>query len=447
MAPKRPLNLLVFAVDSMRRDHMSCYGYRRHTTPHIDRLASQGVLFEDSFSAYIPTTPAYSTMLTGRDVMAHEMVSLSPKGPLDTDMPTLPELLRDEAGYYSACVGFDGDFYRGFDVYEQYESWMSWEERPGRKAENLNEVAIPVLEKIAAGDDPFFLFLRHMDPHAPYLPPPPFDQMFYSGDPCDPAKNSMDPVFAFKPFADFHKSWMPPGCTDAEYVIAQYDGELAYMDACIARILTRLEELGKADNTLVVLLSDHGETLYDHECFFDHHGLYDPTLVVPMIMRLPGKLPAGERVRGTVLLQDLSPTILDILGYKRVARDVSMDGRTMMDLLRGKAPCRSEFYITECTWMRKRGWRTPQWKLIEALEPDFHGKPPVELYNLIEDPLENRNLVKKEPGIVNALKNRMTAWVERRMRDTGKDDPILGYELGMEKHIGSIAKAKELQAR
>ena len=443
----KPMNLVLFGVDSLRADHMSCYGYRRLTTPHLDRLASQGVLFEQAYSAYIPTTPAYASMLTGMDVITTQMVSLRPKGPLDESIRTLPEILRDQ-GYVSACVGFDGRFYRGFDQYANYRAWITYDERPADKAHALNEVTLPILESMAAGGQPFFLFLRHMDPHAPYLPPPPFDRMFYSGDERDPRNRSMEPVFAFAPFAEFFKSWMPPGVTDAEYIVALYDGELAYMDACIQRLLTRLEELGVADDTVVVVTSDHGETLVEHDCYFDHHGLYEPTLHVPLIIRCPGRLPTGRRVRGFTLEQDLVPTVLELLGFEGVAADLKTDGRSSLPLLRGERPTNySEFYISECTWMRKRGWRTAEWKLIEALEPDFHGKPPVELYNLVEDPLELTNLAGAEPAMVETLRGRMRRWVERRAAETGKPDPILGYELGLDLKIGSIKAARDLQAQ
>lgn len=442
----RPLNVVYFGVDSLRADHLSCYGYPRLTSPHIDQLAARGVLFENSFSAYIPTTPGYSSMLTGRDVMATGMVSLGPKGPLAPDQPTLPEVLR-EHGYASGAVGFEG-FYRGFDEYATFEAWVAWEDRPARKAENLNDVALPMLVDFASSGQPFLLFLRHMDPHSPYLAPPPFDRMFYSGDECDPANGSMQPVFAFKPFADFFRSWMPPGVTDIRYVVAQYDAELAYMDACIARLLTRLDELGIADSTLIVLTSDHGETLDEHDCYFDHHGLYEPTLRVPLIFHLPGRLPQGVRLPQYTLLQDQMPTVLDILGLSSRQRDVAFDGHSLLSAMRGEPlVTRSEFYISECTWMRKRGWRTPHWKLIDALEPDFHGKPPVELYNLVEDPRELTDLADAEPPLVQTLKDRMQRWVDRRVQETGKDDPILGYQIGADKYIGSIAAAKKLQQR
>jgi len=459
---KRKRNLLFFGVDSMWADHMSCYGYERLTTPYIAQLASEGVLFERNYSPHIPTTSAYASMLTGMDCFSTEVVALRHRGGLTPKVTTLPEALR-EAGYETVCVGFSGNAAsRGFDKYLGFPGWGSWEQRPLRKAELLNEVTLPELERLAEADKPFFLFLRHMDPHAPYLPPPPYDTMFYSKDPCDPTKTSMEPVKAFKPFRDFHLSWMPPGVTDADHVVAQYDGELAYMDACIQRLLTRLEELGLADDTLVVLNSDHGETLTDHDCYFDHHGMYDCTLHVPLVLRLPGRLPEGLRVPGYSSHQDLAPTILELLGVKT---KIKFDGKSLMPLVRGaRVSNASEFYITECTWMRKHGWRTPEWKLMVALEPDFHFKPEVELYNLVQDPGEFVNLASKEPTVVEMLRGRMEAWIAKREKETGNTNPMytnLNWHGGAgghdgpftsseqaynTMHIGSADQARRLQA-
>ena len=447
MPAKHP-NIVMFAIDSIRRDHMSCYGYGRLTTPFLDRLAAGGTLFENAFSAYIPTTPAYVTMLTGRDIVANQQVALTPLGPMADDQPTLPELLKP-AGYRSVMVGH-GEWYRGFDKYLQYEGWGGpWAERPSRKAENLNAVVLPELERLHQANKPWLLYLRHMDPHSPYYPPPPYDSLFYSKDPCSrKLPNTMNAVRAFKPFADYLLSWLPPGIRDAEFVIAQYDGALAYMDACIQRLVTRTEELGVADNTLIIITGDHGETLYDHECWFDHHGLYEPTLVVPLVFYWPGVIEAGVRSKAVTLQEDFVPTLLDITGQKRLARGVKFDGVSLKRYVKdtGGSP-RSEFYITECTWMRKHGWRTPIWKFWESLEPDFHGKPPVELYNLVEDPQELRNLADQEPEIVAALRSRMNAWIRKRCRATGKRNPIELHEIGLDRRIGSIETAQKLQKR
>lgn len=460
MPKRRKPNILLIGVDSLRADHMSGYGYGRLTTPHLDRFAQEATLFENTYSPHIPTTSAYSSMLTGMDVFSTQVVALRHRGPLRPEVQTLPEILRD-AGYDTSCVGFSGNpASRGFDKYLDFPGWGSWNEGRSPKAQNLNDVALPELDRLARGRQPFFLFLRHMDPHAPYLPPAPFERMFYHGNERDKKNPSMKPVMAFKPFRDFFASWMPPGITDKDYMIAQYDGAVAYMDSCIQTIFQALDARGILDETIIAFNSDHGETLYDHECWFDHHGLYDPTLHVPLILRYPGRMPTGKRVRGYNQHQDLVPTLLELA---EIETGIAFDGKSLLPMIGGEVPSRrSEFYITECTWMRKHGWRTPEWKLIVALEPDFHFKPPVELYNLIQDPLENDNVADGHPDVVTLLKGRMEAWIAQREQETGLLNPIYhqgdwhGHEgLGPFQtaqqaydtlHIGDPKQAAKLQA-
>jgi arylsulfatase A-like enzyme len=232
------------------------------------------------------------------------------------------------------------------------------------------------------------------------------------------------------------------------------------MDACMKRLFTGLETLGILEDTIVVINSDHGETLYDHECWFDHHGIYDVTLKVPLVIRYPKKLPPGLRVKWYNQHKDMVPTVLELAG---IASDVAFDGRSLVQLVRGEVPSfESSLYITECTWMRKHGWRTPQWKLIVALEPDFHFKPEVELYNLIEDPDENHNLAGDLPDVVACLRSEMEAHIAKRAEETGQENPMYHQEgwHGLEGiahfessqqaydmlHIGDPGAAQRLQA-
>lgn len=460
MARKRHPNLIFFGIDSLRADHMSCYGYPQLTTPHIDRFAQGGALFENYFSPNIPTTSGYAAMLTGMDLFTSQVVALRHKGQMRAEVKTLAEILR-EAGYTTTSVGYQGNpSARGFDNYANFAGWGSWNTGRSPKAENLNAVAVPELDRLASQKKPFLLFLRHMDPHAPYLPPAPYERAFYHGKECDPDNRSMDPVMSFKPFCDFFASWMPPGISDKDYVIAQYDGAVAYMDACIQTLFNALEQRGLLEDSIVVITSDHGETLYDHECWFDHHGTYDNVLHVPLILRCPGKVPAGLRLKGFGRHFDLVPTLLELA---EIDSGIDFDGLSLMPMVRGEVASNpSEMYITECTWMRKHGWRTPEWKLIVALEPDFHFKPTVELYNLVEDPGENNNLAEACPEVVKMLMGRMKAHIAKREAETGLKNPIKhqgdwhGHKgVGAFKtsqqaydtlHIGDPAQAAKLQA-
>ena len=330
-AEPRP-NILLIAVDSLRADHLSCYAYPRLTSPHLDRLAEQGTLFENTFSPHIPTTSAYASMLTGMDVFSTQVVALRHRGPVRPEVGMLAEVLKDQ-GYSTSCVGLTGNpSSRGFDTYLDYTAWGNWSQRPLDKAQDLNRAVIPELDRLLEQQHPFFLLLRHMDPHAPYLPPQPYERMFYHGDECDPGNDSMAPVMSFKPFRDFFASWMPPGITDKDYVVAQYDGAISYMDSCIQTILTYLEARRVLDSTIVVLNADHGETLYEHECWFDHHGLYDSNLHVPLIIRYPGLVPAGLRVSGFNQHKDLTPTLMELAG---IQSKIPFDGRSLMGMVRG----------------------------------------------------------------------------------------------------------------
>jgi len=418
--PSKP-NIVLIGIDSLRADHMGAYGYHRNNTPHIADFASGGTLFENHFSPHIPTTSAYANMLTGMDMFRTQIVALRHKGEMHPDVRPIHAILK-EAGYTTTCVGFQSPSVRNFDTYLNFEGWGAGPDGYSHKAENLNAVTLPELERLAAGDEPFFLFMRHMDPHSPYLPPSPFDRIFYQGNPADPKFTSMQPVMDFKPFCDYFASWMPEGITDAKYEVAQYDGAIAYMDSCIQNIFTAIENLGLTENTIVVITADHGETLDEHECWFDHHGTYDNTLHIPLIIRYPGKMPAGKRVRGYSYMMDLVPTILDLA---EIEPPDLFDGKSLLPLAKGEiASHSSEFYFTECTWMRKHGWRTPEWKLIVALEPDFHFKPPVELYNLIQDPQELNNLAGVLPKTVEYLRSHMEAWIAMREAETGLPNPV-----------------------
>jgi arylsulfatase A-like enzyme len=459
MSQKKP-NILLIAIDSLLATHMSLYGYHLQTTPHIDAFAEEATVFENNISAHIPTTPAYASMLSGKDCFSTNIVALRHKGSYAPDVKTLPEILKTN-GYDTVCVGFGGNpANRGFDRYLEYRGWGSLLDGAIPKADNLNKVFLPELDKLAASDKPFFVMLRHMDPHSPYLPPAPFDRIFYHGDECAPGNKSMEPVMKFKPFCDYFSGWMPPGITDKDYVIAQYDGAIAYMDACIQRIFTALENLGILDDTIVVLNGDHGETLYDHECWFDHHGIYDVTLKVPLLIRYPDKVPAGLRVGGFSQHKNLVPTLLELAEIKT---DIQFDGESLMRLVDGDAHSfESGIYITECTWMRKHGWRTPEWKLIVALEPDFHFKPAVELYNLVTDPDELNNIADQHPGVVALLKGEMAAHIAQRSAATGRPNPmenqphwhgnqkITYFESSQQAydtlHIGDPETARKLQA-
>jgi arylsulfatase A-like enzyme len=419
------MNVVWIVIDCLRRDRLGVYGAPRLTTPHLDRLTAQSVRFDQCISPHIPTHPAHTTFFSGRDVFSHQIVAQGGNKELDPALRLLPDLLR-ERGFFTAAVDNIGRWIRPtFDRYEEYPRWDHDGTKPWRNGEQVTERALLLLDDCHQQNQPFFLFLHYWDPHTPYLPPPPFDRMFYGGDEKAPHHHSMQAVWQSAWFANYFAEWME-GVRDIEYVRAQYDAEVAYTDLCVAHVLNRLEELGLAAETLLIVGADHGEELDDLGCWFDHHGLYDTNVRVPLLMRLPERLPAGQSVPGMTSLLDVAPTVLELAAAPEIAAREGLQGSSLLPLMVKGSSLNSTadaLYLTECTWMRKRGWRTPRWKLIRALEQDIYGKPPVELYDLWEDPAERVNLAEDQPEVVAALSADMERWIARRIQETGLPDP------------------------
>jgi arylsulfatase A-like enzyme len=415
------MNVVLIALDTQRADHLGCYGYPKRTSPFLDSIARRGVLFERCYAPNIPTHPSFTTMLTGKEAITHNIVNIGGGVPIADDVRLLPEILK-EHGYVTAAVDSMGrHFTRGFDEYVTYE-WDRSIPTILRKAETVTGKALPVIERLRAQNDPFFLFIHYWDPHTPYLPPPGYTRKFYpkDRDPYALDNHSMDEAWTWEPFKWYFHQWMP-GVTDAEYVINLYDGETAYMDRHLRPIFKALDPV--ADETLVIVTADHGEVLDEQLGYFDHHGLYEGNIHVPLIFYWPGKLPRGRRVPGFVQNLDLAPTILDLAGLPD--RD-NMEGLSLVPPIFGVRDGNyDQLYFSEATWEVKRAIRTGRWKLIDSIEPDPHGRPMQELFDLQADPGEQHNVIDGHPEQAKELEARLAAWVERRLRETGRTiDPL-----------------------
>ncbi len=415
------MNIVLIALDTQRADHLGCYGYGRDTSPFIDSVAASGVLFERCAAPNIPTHPSFTTMFSGKEAITHNILNIGGKFPVTEGVRLLPEILR-EHGWATAAVDSMGrHFKRGYDEYVTYE-WDRSVPTELRRAETVTDATLPVIERLTAQERPFFLFVHYWDPHTPYLPPPPYDRMFYpeGRDPYDVNNHSMDEAWSWEPFKWYFHEWMP-GVTDAEYVNSLYDGETRYMDTHLQRVFDALAPV--QDETLVILTADHGEVLNDHPGYYDHHGLYEANVHVPLILSWPGKLPEGKRVPGWVQNTDIAPTLLELAGIPD--RD-AMEGLSLLPTLYGLRDSNYEqIYYSEATWQQKRAIREGHWKFIHALVQDPHGGPMQELYDLDADPNEQHNVLDQHPEVARDLEAKLQTWVERRLRETGRsEDPV-----------------------
>jgi len=410
------MNIVFIALDTQRADHLGCYGYARPTSPCIDSIAAQGVLFERCYAPNIPTHPSFTTMLTGKEAITHDIVNIGGGVPLREDVRMIQEVLREQ-GWHTAAVDTMGrHFPRGFEDYET-PKWDRSDPTVLRRAEPVTELAVPLIEKLRGGDRPFFLFLHYWDPHTPYLPPPEYRPLFYpeGRDPYDVNNHSMDPAWSDETFKWYFHDWMP-GVTDTQYVNALYDAETRYMDEWLRPVFAALEPV--KDDTLVVLTADHGEILDEQLGFYDHHGLYEGDIHIPCIFYWPGTLQGGRRVPGFVQNLDFAPTFFELAGLPDL---LGCEGKSLVPCLRDESSgSYEELFFSEATWQVKRAFRDGQWKFIQSIEPDYHGRPMQELFDLENDPTEQNNLAAERPEVVAELKAKLDAWVQKRLSETGR---------------------------
>ena len=437
---RAPRGVLVFLLDTLRRDRLDAYGFERETAPNLSRLAAEGVLFEDAIAQGAWTKVSVPSILTSTYPTSNGIHELNHRMPASG--VTLAEVFR-EAGYATwatSSVFFTGrgsNLHQGVEVLHETGSFPS--DNRDKNARNIVDRVLPWLE--SHEDVPFFVLIHAIDPHDAYEPNRPYDTLWAAPD----AKEKHGAwTEKLKPFIEnnFMKDRGLPlraelekaGIDPEEFVKTEldwYDGSIRGADVELGRLLEKLEELGIADDTLVVFLSDHGEEFLEHGGHFHEENVYGELVNVPLAMRWPEVLPAGRVVNETVQLLDLAPTILDLAGISVPER---MQGQSLKPLLAasGAARWRARPAISE--WRRRTdqlGTRVVdafsiiegEWKLIRNVaRPD--DVPEFELYHHQTDPLDQKNVASDHPEVVERLAQQLEAWhkwaLERKLPSDGE---------------------------
>lgn len=344
-------SVLLVTLDTTRADHIGCYGYDNARTPALDGLAAEGTRFDAAFANIAVTGPSHTTLLGGRGTWTHE--TLLNGVPIPEDEVLLSEILSaegyDTAAFVSAYV-LDGDkgFARGFQVYDDdFGDWHGSSDllalrvyaavrrrlAPDEVLERRGDATVDLaVDWLQAREQPYFAWVHLFDAHGPYTPPEGW--LEYAGDPRDPGHTSMDDVDLDEVAPYLRESLS--GVTDLDYVLANYDAEIAFADAQLARLLEAVDE-----DTIVVVVGDHGESFGEHGVWFDHgDDVYDHNLRVPLVIRAEG-LPSGVR-EDLVELDDVPVTVLDLLGR---APPAQVDGHSLVD--EGRSLVRSLCYDRE----------------------------------------------------------------------------------------------------
>ncbi len=317
-------NVLLICIDSLRADHLGCYGYHRNTSPTIDSLASQGCLFTRAIAQSSWTLPSHASLLTSLYAKSHGVSSVFQA--LGATALTLAEDLRT-GGYVTVAVisggplSADHGLDQGFDVYDT----GCWEYSHTHDATNECTHARASAWLRHCRNSPFFLFTHYWDVHYDYLPPAPYDTLFdpaYGGD--------------FDSRGVISERLRPTdlSTSDVNHLVALYDGEIAHTDRYVGMLLAELEAARLSDNTIVVLTSDHGDELFDHGTTGHGHTLYQELVRVPLIWVDPSRPPYRARVQDMVQLVDVPPAILERVDL--AVPDV-MQGESFLPLIAGRS--------------------------------------------------------------------------------------------------------------
>jgi len=438
------MNVVWFVLDTLRADHLGCYGYFRPTSPNIDRLAAEGVLYEGSYASAIATGPGFTSLFTGLAAINHGFYLTPwdvPNAPLlDDRIVTLPELIQARGGYTTAAfdnlINFRShmkQFVRGFEYYVNVTRSPGWLHHYVTAAE-INNRLLPWLEQHA--EEPFFLFVHYWDPHIPYNMPHAFRSRFQ--------QRVQDLVVKTAPDGyDYVPGWGPidrlPRQTE-ELSVDLYDDEIFYADHCVGLVREKLEDLELLDDTAIILTSDHGEDL-DLHGIWGHATVHETTIAVPLIVRDPRHLPAGGRVTGFVQHADHLPTILEYFPAQRrpefdrvaVAGHMpeissSFDGASLRELAHNQRQTPQEIVVESG---EHRAYLAPPWKLVW-----YRDRRRSELFHLQNDPLELHNRAMEEGDRVRELEAKLHDWVHHHLAGE-RTDPIFASEGAWTCYVGN----------
>lgn len=385
-------NVLLVTIDTLRADHLGIYGYRRPTSPRIDALARAGTVFESAYTAWPKTRGSMAIMLTGRTPSRN---GYSKTHPVLLDFnPTLASVLKD-AGYATAAivdnpnVAVQNGYAKGFETYrETWEETTLASETDRMRA--ITDGGIAFLRS-APADRPFFLWLHYVNPHAPYTPPPPFDKTF-----LDAGARAGPPL---RTVPDFHggipKRWAVRGQDRLGYYVAQYDGEVAAVDQEVGRLVDTLQASAAGKKTVLLLTSDHGESLGEHDYYFDHgEDLFEPSLEIPLVAVVPGGK-AGIRSRVFASTLDVVPTILDAV---KVSYPPDLGGLSLLGETLGKTSPGRERLFAQNDRNLVAAW-DHRFKIVGT--PEANGMR-FALYDRASDPAETRDVSRARPDELQA---------------------------------------------
>jgi arylsulfatase A-like enzyme len=394
----RDCNVVLISIDTLRADHLGCYGYSRPTSPFLDSLAEQSLLFEKAFVPRGLTRPSVVSMLTSLYPAGSGVRNLTQL--LSEEIPTIDSVLSAEG--YQAASFLSGAIKGAADLHfpQRFD---------GEDEKNVRR-AIGWLKKNRSKK--LFMWLHLLAPHDDYAPPREYDlftKADYSGDYDGTRKRLFQVAMRRIRLSE----------EDRQHILALYDGEILYADALVRRVFEALKRLELLERSIVIVVGDHGEDLYQHQYYFQHmYSIYDSSLHIPLIMKFPGA-PVAGRIEQIVQSIDIAPTILDLVGLPAPA---GFSGRSLLPLIEGTSQGEFGYALSELE--TKEGFgkivsiRTDRWRYVDNPGDEipiglphhhFYQIAREELYDLQVDPSETTNVVDSYPEVAAHLRERVRA--------------------------------------
>ena len=417
------MKIVLIAVDTLRSDHLGCYGYPLDTSPRIDHLAQEGILYLNHYSTDVPTPPAYTAMFCGHRGLHNGILGFRHTNyEFKTRTPMLAEHLA-QAGYRTGMISnllYPSPWLvRGFrDITPPGLRFQ------GGRADEVTDEACRWLDQ--HGGEDFFLFVHYWDPHVPYFTRAPqrYKDRFFEEDYSSIALGTE--MLEKSRIVNVHyRSRLQSGKYDWAEVIPAYDACIRYTDEGVERLLDYLDTLGISEEVLLIFTSDHGEA-FGEKGFFDHLGCYENICHVPLIVRWPGRIPPGQQVEGYTLCVDLMPTLLEVCG---LPVPDGLCGKSLSATWAGDGDAlHREVVSNGASIPIQRMYVKDGWALVHTLDKSVYTYlNTYELFDLGEDKAQERDLATSERAKFQEMRSGLGKWLDRELQ--GKPDLLQGLVL------------------
>jgi arylsulfatase A-like enzyme len=449
---EKSMKVLFIDIDSIRPDHLGVYGYDAPTSPNIDELADDGIVFNRAYTANSPCMPSRAALLTGRyglnnGVVTHEIASQTLNSPHTwqnwngdrQDWWTLPEVLFNNRIFTCAISSFPRHpapwFYHLWHEFHQpQEPQGSHEYFQTPRAETIVDLSLNIINQNL--DDDFFMYVQFWDPHMPYnRSESEIDRFQRINLPKYPTNDQIESHIEW----DAHHSAKHMNISsreDLRETLAHYDAEIKYADRNIGRIFEKMKQHGIYDDTLIILTGDHGEEFGEHGLYCEHWSTYEGTQRVPLIIKPPSYVNFTNCTRDELVTNvDLPPTITN---HEELQSPSGWQGQSLIPLLKDDVDrWRNHIVVDHGLYTAQRAIRSNKWKLIQTHHPGLWGSvlPEYQLFALDDDPWEQHDLSESHSDIVDELKQKMAIWVtehlgrnEDELHAVARTNPA-GYEL------------------